>query len=139
MWPQMIFLVIAIIAVALLALVAMVLGGKHRHEFDVQAYQTRWLKIENGLNKTNQSSYNFAVLEADKLLGYALEEMGIPGKTMGERLKRIGDGLPNISRVWYAHRLRNQIAHESDFRLKYDQARQALSIFKQALKDLGAI
>ena len=56
MWPQMIFLVIAIIAVALLALVAMVLGGKHRHEFDVQAYQTRWLKIENGLNKTNQSS-----------------------------------------------------------------------------------
>ncbi len=139
MWPQMIFLVIAIAAIALLALVAMVLNGKRRHEFDKQEYQTRWLKIENSLDERDPRSYNFAILEADKLLDRALNEMGVPGKTMGEKLKKIGDKMPEINRIWYAHKLRNQIAHESDFAVDYKQARQALFTFRQALKDIGAI
>lgn len=137
--PQMVFLVIAIVAVALLALVAMILSGKRRHEFNKQEYQTRWLKIENGLDRNDRRSYNFTVLEADKLLDKALNEMGIPGKSMGEKLKKIGDKMPEINRIWQAHKLRNQIVHESDFELSYEQARRALVIFKQALRDLGAI
>lgn len=137
--PQMIFLVIAIVAVALLALVAMILTGKRRHEFNVQEYQTKWLKIENSLEKSDPRSYNFAVLEADKLLDKALMEMGLPGQSMGERLKKIGDKMPDINRIWQAHKLRNQIVHESDFTVNYNQARQALMIFRQALKNLGAI
>lgn len=137
--PQMIFLVIAIVAVALLALVAMVLGGKRRHTFDVQAYQTKWLKIENGLTKADTRSYNFSVLEADKLLDKALKEMGVPGQSMGEKLKKLGDRLPNLNQIWYAHKLRNQIVHESDFQISYDDAKRALRIFRQALKNLGAI
>lgn len=139
MWPQVVFLVIAIIAVALLALIAMVLSGKRRHEFDKQAYQTRWLKIENGFDKDDRRSYNFSVLEADKLLDKALNEMGVPGKSMGEKLKKLGDRMPDLNKVWYAHKLRNQIVHESDFEVSYEQARQALSIFRQALKNMGAI
>ena len=137
--PQMIFLVIAIVAVALLALVAMVLGGKRRHTFDVQAYQTKWLKIENGLTKADTRSYNFSVLEADKLLDKALKEMGVPGQRMGEKLKKLGNRLPNLNQIWYAHKLRNQIVHESDFQISYDDAKRALRIFRQALKNLGAI
>lgn len=137
--PQMIFLVIAIVAVALLALVAMVLSGKRRHSFNVQEYQTKWLKIENGLTKADTRSYNLSVLEADKLLDKALKEMGIPGQSMGEKLKKLGNRLPNLQQVWHAHRLRNQIVHESDFQVKYDDAKHALRIFRQALKNLGAI
>lgn len=139
MWPQMIFLVIAIIAVALLALTAMVLGGKRRHSFDVQEYQTKWLKIENGLNKGDKRSYNLSVLEADKLFDKALNEMGIPGQSMGEKLKKLGNRLPDINKIWYAHKLRNQIAHESEFQVNYDDAKHALKIFRQALKNIGAI
>lgn len=139
MLPQMVFLVIAIIAVGLLALVAMVLTGKRGHHFDVEEYQTRWLKIENSLTKSNNRSYGMAVLEGDKLLDRALQEMGIAGKNMGERLKKIGNRLPDINQVWYAHKLRNQIAHDSDFDISYEQARKALTIFRQALKNLGAI
>ena len=139
MWPQMVFLVIAIIAIALLALVAMVLGGKHRHAFDKQEYQTRWLKIENGLDQDDPRSYNFSILEADKLLDRALNEMGVPGKSMGDKLKKLGERMPNLQDVWHAHKLRNQIVHESDFSVSYNQARHALTIFRQALKNLGAI
>lgn len=137
--PQMVFLVIAIIAVGLLALVAMILGGKHRHSFNVQEYQTRWLKIENSLEKGDERSYRLAIIEADKLVDRALNEMGIPGKSMGEKLKKIGNRLPDIQKLWHAHKLRNQIVHESDFDINYNQARQALTIFRQTLKNLGAI
>lgn len=137
--PQMVFLVIAIVAVGLLALVAMVLGGKHRHSFNVQEYQTRWLKIENSLEKDDERSYRLAIIDADKLVDRALNEMGIPGKSMGEKLKKIGNRMPDIQKLWQAHKLRNQIVHESDFEISYNQARQALSIFRQTLKNLGAI
>lgn len=139
MWPSVLFLVIAIVAVGLLALVAMTLMGKRRHDFNVEEYQTRWLKIENGLIKGQRQTYNLAVLNADKLLDRALIELGLPGKTMGERMKRVNERFSKVNAVWYAHKLRNQIAHEPDFELDYDEASRALAAFRQALKDLGAI
>ena len=139
MWPSVVFLVIAIIAVGLLALIAMVLIGHRRYEFNVEEYQTRWLKIENRLIKGQHQGYPLAVLNADKLLDHALIEMGLTGKTMGERLKKIESRFSNPNAVWFAHRLRNQIAHEPDFELRFEEAKRAVSAFKQALKDLGAI
>ena len=139
MWPSVLFLVIAIVAVGLLALVAMTLMGKRRHDFNVEEYQTRWLKIENSLVKGQRQTYNLAVLNADKLLDRALIELGLPGKTMGERMKRVNDRFSKVNAVWYAHKLRNQIAHEPDFELDYDEASRALAAFRQSLKDLGAI
>lgn len=132
-------LVIAIIAVALFFLVAIVLKGNHGHNFNVEEYQTRWLKIQNSLVKGNSNSYTIAVLEADKLLDRALVEMGAPGKTMAERIKRMEGRFSQINYVWHAHKIRNQIAHADDYVPDYTDASRALSAYKQALKDLGAI
>lgn len=139
MWPSLVFLVIAIVAVGLLMLVAVALTGKRSHTFNVEEYQTRWLKVENGLVRDDPRSYSLSVIQADKLLDKALNEMGLPGKTMGERLKRVSDRFEKPNAVWSAHRIRNQIAHEHDFDVDYAQASRALAAFKQALKDLGAI
>ncbi len=139
MWPSLVFLVIAIVAVGLLMLVAIALTGKRSHTFNVEEYQTRWLKVENGLVRDDPRSYSLSVIQADKLLDKALNEMGLPGKTMGERLKRVSDRFEKPNAVWSAHRIRNQIAHEHDFDVDYAQASRALAAFKQALKDLGAI
>ena len=65
--------------------------------------------------------------------------MGAPGKTMGDRLKRVGGKFSNLNAVWRAHKLRNAIAHETDLEVSYKQAFNAVQIYKQALKDLGAI
>lgn len=132
-------LVIAIVAIALFFLVAIVLKGNHNHRLDVEAYQTRWLKIQNGLIKGNANSYSIAVLEADKLLDRALCEMNVAGKTMAERLKRMEGRISEIHHVWHAHKIRNQVAHATDYVLDYNTASRALSAYKQALKDLGAI
>lgn len=130
----------SIAVVGILIFVAIILTGKRKYTFNKLEYQSNFLAIENSLTKNNPQSYQMAVVEGDKLLDKAMMEMGISGKTMGERLKKCGkEKFSQLNAVWNAHKLRNQIAHESGFRLEYHQARHALTIYKQALKDLGAI
>ena len=131
--------VIAILVVAMLVFVAILLTGKRTHHFNVEQYQTRMLAIENKLQKDNPATYVTSILNADKLLDRALVEMGVPGKTMGERLKRIPSKFTDINGVWRVHKLRNALAHEPDFEVSWRQASNALRIYKQALKDLGAL
>jgi len=131
--------IIAIIIVGALVFIAILLTNRKAYSFNKEDYQSDFLLIENKLSKDNKLSYNVVVVEADKLLDKALCEMGVQGKTMGDRLKRSSDKFSQLNSVWYAHKLRNQIAHEHGFSLEYNQARHALDTYKQALKDLGAI
>ena len=131
--------IVAVLIVAVFLFIAIKLTGRRMHKFNVEEYQTRFLKIENHLNKDNPATFAMSIIDGDKLLDKALSEMGAPGKTMGERLKKTGDKFSDINAVWRAHKLRNAIAHESDLEISYAQATRALAIYRQALKDLGAI
>ena len=131
--------IIAILIVAVLVFLAILLTGKRGYHFNVEAYQARFLEIENKLRQDNSASYITTIINCDKLLDKAMIEMGVPGKTMGDRLKRIGGKFTNLNAVWRAHKLRNAIAHEPDIEVSYRQALNATQIYKQALKDLGAI
>lgn len=131
--------ILAILVVAILVFVAILLTGKRAHHFNVEQYQARMLAIENKLQKDNPATYVTSILNADKLLDRALVEMGVPGKSMGERLKKIPGKFTDINGVWRVHKLRNSLAHEPDFEVSWRQASNALRIYKQALKDLGAL
>ena len=131
--------IIAVLIVAVLVFMAIMLTGKRGYHFDKEAYQTRFLEIENKLKKENPATYALTVINCDKLLDKAMMEMGIPGKTMGYRLKRVGGRFTNLNAVWRAHKLRNAIAHETDLEISYKQAYNAVQIYRQALQDLGAI
>ena len=131
--------IIAILIVAVLVFVAILLTGKRGYHFNVEAYQSRFLEIENKLKQDNPASFVTTIIDGDKLLDKAMIEMGVPGKTMGDRLKKAGGRFTNLNAIWRAHKLRNAIAHESDLEISYKQAFNALAIYKQALKDLGAI
>ena len=131
--------ILAILIVAVLVFIAILLTGKRGHHFNVEAYQSKFLSIENKLKQDNPATFMTTIIEGDKLLDKAMMEMGVPGKTMGDRLKRAGGRFTNQNAVWRAHKLRNVIAHESDVEISYKQAQNALAIYKQALKDLGAI
>lgn len=130
---------VAVLIVGIFIFLAVILNSKRAYTFDKTAYQTDFLKIENGLLRDNPATYDLSLVEADKLLDKALSEMGIPGKTMGDRLKKSADKFTSLNSVWYAHKLRNQIAHEHGFHVEYRQSLHALATYKQALKDLGAI
>lgn len=80
-----------------------------------------------------------SVIEADKLLDSVLRDMHFPGETMGERLKMAAYRYRSISDVWPAHKLRNQLVHDSTFELSIGQAKRAIKDFERALKVLGAL
>ena len=131
--------VLAILIVAVFVFVAILLTGKRKYTFNKEAYQARFLAIENKLKQDSPATWTVVVIEADKLLDKALIEMGVPGKTMGDRLKRCNGKFENLNAVWRVHKLRNTLAHEAGFEISYKQAHNALGIYKQAMKDLGAI
>ena len=107
--------------------------------FNQNKYRSEWLAIDKQLVKDNEASYHLSILNADKLLDRALKEAGYKGTTMGDRMKSAKDIWSNANHVWTAHKLRNQIAHETNVKVSYDTTRRALVAFKQALKDVGAI
>ncbi|MBQ2638832.1 MAG: hypothetical protein Q4E70_01700 [Candidatus Saccharibacteria bacterium] len=136
---SVVLLVVSIIIIGILVFIAISITGSKPYEFDKEEYQSDFLRIENSLRKENDLSWNAAISEADKLLDKALMEMGTPGKTMGERLKKAETRFSSKNSVWYAHKMRNQIAHEHGFSADYNKAKHALAAYRQALKDLGAI
>ena len=94
-------------------------------------------KIQEHFYRGGESDLKVAILEADKLLNDALREAGIVGIQLGDRLKKRATQIPNLNDLWHAHKLRNQIAHEPNFRLKRDLAERALGIYETAFKNLG--
>lgn len=75
------------------------------------------------------------VIEADKVLDIALAEAGFTG-TLGDKLKKAGPRLKNINAVWSAHKLRNQLAHESGAHVGGREASMALQSFRSAIDSL---
>lgn len=134
----LIALIVAAVVVAVL-LFAIIHFFPHSATIDKQKYQSRWLSIEHKLQKKDADSRHMAILSADKLLDQALKETGSKGSTMGERMKSRQSVWSNANAVWAAHKLRNQIAHEENVVVSDETARRALTSFKRALRDLGAM
>ena len=91
--------------------------------------QGEWKKI------IRQSDWRHAVMDADKLLDHALMNLGYKGN-LGNKLKASGARFKNINKVWAAHKVRNNIAHQINFKLDEDAYRTAMLSFKEAFKDL---
>ncbi len=105
-----------------------------------QRAKNAWATVQKHFFAGNPNDLKVAIMEADNILNDALRYAGVQGPSLGERLKSIKRGqIPNIEDIWEAHKLRNDIAHETSFSLKRDTAERALESYKVALKNLGAL
>jgi len=104
--------------------------GKQFSSNDNRFIKNHWEMVENEPNLKQ------AVIEADKLLDFALGKKGLQGN-LGEKLKNAQGYFTDINSVWAAHKLRNRIAHEMNIKIYDNEAKRALKQFKQGLKDLG--
>ena len=130
------FVVVVVIGIGLL--IFMTLTRNSGHALDQDKYRSRWLAITQRVGDT-ADSWQFAIMNADKLLDTALRERGVKGETMGARLKNAKGVVSGIDGVWRAHKLRNRIAHEDGVKVSKRQTGEALKIFKKALTDIGAL
>jgi len=99
----------------------------------------RWKQIIETSKMNGDMGLKLSIIEADNLLDAALKSLMMPGDTLGERLKSAGYKYPKIKNVWWAHKLRNNLVHDSSFRLNAGQARKALNEFEKALKVLKVL
>ena len=136
---SVLFFFAAMIIVGGLLFAVISLNKKGGRRIDIDRYRSKWLSIEQQLQRDQPASFHLCVINADKLLDQALVDKGVHGKTMAERLKSVSAQLTARNDVWLAHKMRNKVAHDIDARITYEDARAALAGFKRALKDIGAI
>ena len=136
------FIIGAIILFALLIIILQIRRYLRRPELeglDRQGIKRRWEEIEIMLKKHGEMTDKVAILEADKLLDHVLKAMAMPGTTLGERLKSAQYKYPKLSKVWWAHKIRNQLVHEASFSVNHRTAKSAIHEFEKALKELGVL
>ncbi len=133
----MFFIILAIIVLVLL-INRFKKTGRSKN-IDKQYFKKKWEEIEKAVDMRSEMGYKMAIIEADKLLDDAFKKLMIAGSTMGERLKVIIYKYPNLRKVWEAHVIRNKISHESSFKLYDNTAKKAISIYKDALKEIGIL
>lgn len=139
-----------IIAVALFVFVIVTVGGlivwkllgglqkPELYGLRLDQIHGTWEEIEKN-SEHGILGAKLAVIEADKLLDSVLRSMAVPGETMGERLKAAEYKFQNIRNVWPAHKLRNQLVHDSSFHMSIRQGKRALKEFEAALKLLKVL
>ncbi len=104
---------------------------KKYNDKDLNFIKMNWFRILD----LSSSDLSKAVLDADKLLDFALSKKGKAG-SLGEKLKSSKTLFTNIDAVWGAHKLRNKVAHELK-KVDEKELRNAISVYKKALQDLG--
>jgi hypothetical protein len=102
-------------------------------------FTARWKALQK--HCASRKTWPQAIIEADDLLTQALKRGHYKGKTTGERLVAAQHQLTDNEAVWLGHKLRERIARKDvDVRkLKKKDIVMALSGFRQALRDLGAL
>jgi hypothetical protein len=137
LWPAIILVGLVIVIVLGIAFQKLLhaLRRPELHGLTPEKVRETWDQIEQMSNQGVMGA-KLSVIEADKLLDGVLRSMIMPGETMGERLKSAAYKYKDINKVWVAHKLRNQMVHDSTFEITVPQAKRALKDFEAALKTL---
>ncbi len=128
-----------IVAIVVLLIIVFSIGILHRRPkpLNKKYFDAEWHKNQKLL--ADKNSWGMVIIAADSLLDQALKKRHYKGKTMGERLVSAQRDLTDNDGVWFGHKLRNRIAHETGVKLKKQEVLRVLVCFRQALKDLGAL
>ncbi|MBI4155884.1 MAG: hypothetical protein HY507_01475 [Candidatus Zambryskibacteria bacterium] len=106
-----------------------------------ESINPQWEQILNHIESTNENDWRQSIMEADIMLGQILDEMNLPGETMGDKLKAVDrNDFITIDRAWEAHKVRNLIAHEgSGFILTQRQARETITLYQKVFEEFKII
>ena len=91
----------------------------------------------DGVSRTGLNS--FLGLPTDAGMS-SVARSGYAGDSFGDRLMNIDAGaLASLDGLWWAHKVRNRLAHEMDYFLRYTEARQAMGYYEQTLQELNLV
>ena len=106
--------------------------------YAVKKFEKQWQNLTKRLDLTSEAEWKLAVIEAESMLDETFQRINISGESFGERLKQIKtEQLENLEDVWEAHKIRNNIVHDPDYRLTLGQAKKVMETYEKALRELG--
>lgn len=112
-------------------LVKLPFGGQKKKpgfsQNDLNFIRSKRGEIEGLLSSSSSIELKHAVMEADKLVDYALKALHYSGETFADRL-RSAEGQINqdaYQSLWYGHKVRNQIAHETELQISDSELKRA--------------
>ena len=140
LWPAIVIIGLVVLIVLGVAFQKLLHAMRRPDMYGLTPEKVRetWAQIEE-MSGQGVMGAKLAVIEADKLLDGVMRSLIIPGETMGERLKSAQYKYKDINKVWPAHKLRNQLVHDSTFEITISQAKRALKDFEAALKTLHVL
>lgn len=96
-------------------------------EADKQYIAEKRQEIEQMMMSDNAYELKHAVIEADKLVDHILKAKGYQGATFADRLRSAESYMDSAmyQRLWEAHKVRNQIAHQDSHYSKDEIIRAA--------------
>jgi len=93
------------------------------------------------LNADNEAEWKLAVIEADAMLDELIRRI-YPhlGDNLGERLKNIEPSdFSTLESAWAGHKVRNNIAHNHNYRLSEREARAAIAAYQRVFEEFHFI
>jgi len=97
----------------------------------------QWQEVLRRLDTGVESEYKLAIIEADRMLDNALKRMGYPGVDLEERLGKLNSViLPNIEEIYQAHKSRNNVLHDPDYKLELTEAKRIMNIYDETFRYL---
>lgn len=125
----MVFLTI-LIGLAILSLLIVALSVDKRSTLS-SSTQKKVLRIWDHANALEDN--NHKILEAEKAVDFLFSSLHLQG-SFAQKLKKMEAYVPDKEYVWAAHKLRNRIAHEPEFRAPMRETKHALKAFEKVIR-----
>ncbi len=136
---NIVILIVLLVAILFLLILAVLRVGK-------KGTDSSWkITVQNKLNELSYQSNSkdlvvqrSLIIELDKLLDFTIKQRGLSGESMGDRLKRAHSYFERnfYNEIWVAHKVRNRLAHEIDYRPTRKVLEHSAMTLRKAIKSL---
>lgn len=111
--------------------------NKNQKFFGISNAEKKWQAARKRLESPNPADWKLAVIEAENLTEEVLARMGFGGESFGDKIKKLTrEQVPGLDDLMASHQTRNDIVHDPDFRISLDDAKNTISGYERALKEL---
>ncbi len=113
----------------------------HYMEHHHASKNQRWENALAHVASDNPNDWRLAIIEADIMLEELLDTLGLPGMTIGDKLKGTSPSfMRTLDDAWKAHRTRNDIAHRgTDFVLTRRVAQETMDYYRRVFEEFEII
>ena len=108
------------------------------HAYNARIIDKDWVKIKKRLLTKKEAEFKIAIVDADLLVNDVLARNYYEGKTLADKLEMKPEAFTDDEAMKEADQLYRNIVADPKIKIEYQQAKNAILAFEQALKDVSA-